>query len=375
MVDLGLRMLLHDRTRFLITVSGVAFSVALVLSQIGLFNGLIDNAALTVRHASADLWVTSRNTANVDFPQTYPESTVDRIRSVPGVARADNLIVTYLNLALPSGAQESTIVYALKDFKAWNLPWSLKDGDVEDLRRGRFLIMDEKAQRRFGAFRTGDYREVLETRMKIVGQSQGALSFTTTPISFMDYDLAQSLQPTLLSGRTTYTLVKAAPGADLQAVQAELRKRLPYNDVHLREDWVKKSESYWIINTGIGMNAYLTVFLGCLVALVVVAQTLYTSTMEHLKEFGTVKAIGGSNADIYRILARQAAIAAVHGFVVGTAMAFALVPLAAKADLKLIMPLPFVASVGLGTLLLCLGAALLSFRKVAAIDPGLVFRS
>lgn len=375
MVDLGLRMLLHDRTRFLITISGVAFSVALVLSQMGLFYGLTDNAALTIRHANADLWVTSRNTANVDFPQTYPESTVDRIRSVPGVARADNLIVTYLNMALPTGAQESTIAYALKDFSAWNLPWDLKEGDLDDLRRGRFLIMDEKAQRRFGPFRTGDYREVMETRMKVVGQSRGALSFTTTPISFLDFDLAQSLQPALLGGKTTYALVKLAPGAEVKAVQAEIQRRLPFNDVHTKADWARKSENYWIVSTGVGLNAYLTALLGCLVGVVVVAQTLYTSTMEHLKEFGTVKAIGGSNADIYRILARQAAIAALNGFVVGTAMAFALVPFAAQADLKLILPLPLVAKVGMGTLLLCLGAAMLSFRKVASIDPGLVFRS
>ena len=50
---------------------------------------------------------------------------------------------------------------------------------------------------------------------------------------------------------------------------------------------------------------YMTVFLGCLVGIVVVAQTLYTSTMEHIKEFGTVKAIGGSNWDIYKILGRS----------------------------------------------------------------------
>lgn len=375
MVDLGFKMLLHDRTRFVITVSGVAFAVCLVLAQVGLFNGLMDNAALTIRKASADLWITSRNTANVDFPQTYPESRVDRVRSVPGVARADNLIVTYLNLALPTGAQESTLTYAMKDFRAWNLPWTLKEGAIEDLRRGRNLIMDDKAQRRFGTFQTGDYREVLETRLKIVGQSSGALSFTTTPISFVDYDLVQSLQPDLLGGRTTYTLVKLAPGADPTAVKSEIQRRLPYNDVHTRADWAKKSEAYWIVNTGLGMNSYLTVFLGCLVALVVVAQTLYTSTMEHLKEFGTVKAIGGSNWDIYAILARQAAVAAAVGFVLGAAMAFGLVPLAAKADLKLLMPWPFVAATALGTLTLCLGAAMLSFRKVAGIDPGLVFRS
>lgn len=375
MVDLGLKMLLHDRTRFVITVSGVAFAVCLVLAQVGLFNGLMDNAAMTIRKSSADLWITSRNTANVDFPQTFPESRVDRVRSVPGVAKADNLIVAYLNLALPTGAQESTIAYALKDFKTWNLPWNVKEGQIEDLRRGRNFIMDDKAQRRFGAFRTGEYREVFETRLKIVGQTTGALSFTTTPISFMDYDLVQALQPDLLRGKTTYTLVKLAPGADAAAVQAEIQRRLPYNDVHTKAEWAKKSEAYWIVNTGIGMNSYLTVFLGCLVALVVVAQTLYTSTMEHLKEFGTVKAIGGSNWDIYAILGRQAAIAAAHGFVFGAAMAYALVPLAAKVDLKLIMPLPFVATVGLGTLVLCLGAAMLSFRKVAGIDPGLVFRS
>lgn len=375
MVDLGSRMLLHDRTRFAITVSGVAFAVCLVLAQVGLFNGLMDNAAMTIRKADADLWITSRNTANVDFPQTYPESRVDRVRSIPGVARAENLIVTYLNLALPSGAQESTIAYALKDFKAWNLPWEMKEGAIEDLRRGRNLVMDDKAQRRFGPFRTGEYREVLETRLKIVGQSTGALSFTTTPISFLDYDLAQALQPDLLRGKTTYTLVKLAPGADAAAVRAEIRRRLPYNDVHTRESWAAKSERYWIVNTGLGMNSYLTVFLGCLVALVVVAQTLYTSTMEHLKEFGTVKAIGGSNLDIYAILARQAAVAAAVGFALGVSMAFALVPLAAKADLKLIMPPAFIAATAMGTLALCLGAAMLSFRKVAGIDPGLVFRS
>jgi putative ABC transport system permease protein len=353
----------------------VAFAVCLVLAQVGLFNGLMDNAALTIRKASADLWVTSRNTANVDFPQAFPESRVDRVRSVPGVERADNLIVAYLNLALPTGAEESTIAYALKDFQAWNLPWTLKEGAIEDLRRGRNLILDDKAQRRFGAFSTGEYREVQETRLKIVGQSSGALSFTTTPISFLDYDLAQGLQPDLLAGKTTYILVKLASGADPAAVKTEIQRRLPYNDVHTKEEWAKKSEAYWIVNTGIGMNSYLTVFLGCLVALVVVAQTLYTSTMEHLKEFGTVKAIGGTDRDIYAILARQASIAAAVGFILGAAMAFALVPLAARADLKLLMPLPFVAVTALGTFVLCLGAAMLSFHKVAGIDPGLVFRS
>lgn len=375
MVNLGLKTLLHDKTRFAITVAGVAFAVTLVLAQTGLFIGLLDNATITIRKSSADLWITSHNTANVDFPQPFSETCVDRVRSVPGVAQADNLILTYMSVALPTGASENTVVYALKDSRRWNLPWNVKEGEVDDLRRGRFLMLDEGAAKRFGAFRTGDFREVQETRLRIVGQTREAQSFTTNPISFMDYDLAQSMQPDYLGGRTSYVLVKLAPGADPGAVRSALQQRLPYHDIFTREEWAKQSYDYWVTNTGLGMNAYLTMFLGCLVGVVVVAQTLYTSTMEHLKEFGTVKAIGGSNHDIYRILSQQAAIAAGTGFLIGFLLASGLTLLASKVHLKLIMPWPFVALVAVGTVLLCLAASLLSFRKVANIDPGLVFRS
>ena len=62
MVDLAWKSLLHDKTRFIITVAGVAFAVTLVFVQVGLFLGLLDNASVTIKHIDADLWVTSRNT-------------------------------------------------------------------------------------------------------------------------------------------------------------------------------------------------------------------------------------------------------------------------------------------------------------------------
>ena len=118
----------------------------------------------------------------------------------------------------------------------------------------------------------------------------------------------------------------------------------------------------------------MTVFLGCLVGVVVVAQTLYTSTREHIKEFGTVKAIGGSNLDIYKILGKQAAISAALGFALGAAMAYALRPLMAGIDLKLIISPTLAVGVLLGTLLLCLAASAISFGNVAKLDPAIVFR-
>src|SRR5208337_4722403 len=135
MVDLALKTLLHDKLRFLITVAGVAFAVTLIVVQVGLFTGILENASITIEHTDADLWVTSKNSPNIDFVHEFPESYVDRVRATPGVERADNLILAYVNVALPSGASETLVVYALENFRRWGLPWNVAEGDIDDLRR------------------------------------------------------------------------------------------------------------------------------------------------------------------------------------------------------------------------------------------------
>jgi len=374
MVSLARKNLLYDRMRSAITIAGVAFAVTLVLVQVGLFMGLLDKATTTIEHSSADIWVTSRETPNVDFAHTFPETTVLRVRGVTGVERADNLIIAFMNIQLPSGAEEGCLVYALEDFAAWNLPWSVEGGEVRDLKRGMYILMDRSAERRFGPFSAGDYREILGRRFKIIGTTTGAASFTTAPIVFMDYGRAQELNQLLLN-RTSYILVKAAPGADVQEVAARIRRVAPYNDVYTRDEWAGRSRRYWVVSTGLGMNMGVTVFLGILVGIVVVAQTLYTSAVEHVKEFGTVKAIGGSDWDIYRILAEQAVIAAVVGFALGAALSYALRPVMARLYLNVLVSPQFALAVFVGTVLMCMGAAVFSFRRVAGIDPALVFRT
>jgi putative ABC transport system permease protein len=373
-IDLALKMLLDEKARFGATVLGVGFAAALVLVQVGLFFGLLENASITIDRLDADLWITARNTPNVDFGNPFPESYVQRVRSVPGVARADNLIVWYAIVALPTGAKESVVYYGLEDFSAWHFPWMIESGDPADLRRGRYVMLDGSAERRFGPFRTGEYREFQGRRLKITGRTREALSFTTSPVAFLDYGLAQSLSPDELAGRTTFIIVRLEPGAQSAAVRREIARRLPYNDVYLKDEWAARSRGYWIESTGLGLTLFLTVALGALVGVVIVAQTLYASTAEHLAEFGTVKALGGGNLTVYGIIAEQASYAAALGFALALALAVGLAPALARLDMKMIVTPTLAALVFVGTQVLCLGAASLSFHKVASLDPAIVFR-
>ena len=374
MVDLAVKILLDDKARFASTVSGVAFAVALVYVQVGLFVGLLASASITIDRTNADLWVAAHNTPNVDLSNAFPETYVGRVRSVPGVARADNLIVWFATVALPGGAKESVILYALDDFGRWDLPWKVVEGDAADLRRGPYVLLDDSATRRFGAFAVGDHREFSGRRLKVIGRTEEARSFTTSPIAFLDYRLAQSLAPDELRGRTTYILVKLGPGADPAAVAAEIRRRLPYHDVHTRSAWSKLSRDYWVESTGLGLTMFLTVSLGCLVGVIVVAQTLHTSTTEHLGEFATVKAIGGRDRTICGVILEQAAIAACVGYGLGTGATLALVPLLARIDMPLVVRPDHAALIFAGTLGLCLLASAWSFRRISRIDPAIVFR-
>jgi putative ABC transport system permease protein len=373
MVSLARKNLLHDRIRFAITLAGVAFAVTLVLVQVGLFLGLLGKATVTIENSNADIWIVAKNTPNVDFGNPFPETAFLRARGVPGVERADNAIVQFVNIQLPTGATENALVYGLSDPGYWNLPWKVEAGRVEDLNRGYNLMMDRSAKLRFGGFDVGDYREVGGRRFRIIGRSAEAESFTTTPIVFMDFGNAQSLLDQL-RGNTTYVLVKVAGGYDPGEVAARLRPMFPFNNVHTRDEWAAASRGYWIESTGLGMSMGVTVFLGILVGVVIVAQTLYTSAVEHIREFGTVKAIGGSNWDIYKILGEQALIAAVLGFALGAGASYAVRPAMASIHLTVLLTPQFSGIVFVGTVAMCLAAALFSFRRVALIDPALVFR-
>lgn len=377
MVNLARRMIAHDWLRFAITITGVGFAVTLVLVQVGLFQGILSYATVSIERASADLWVTPRSTPNVDFTASFSETLVNRVRSVEGVARADNLIVMFAQVTQPNGVREGVMLYAMEDFAGWNLPWSVNGDDVtaRDLRRGSYVLLDESARKRFSPYQVGDYREFINRRLRIIGTTNEARSFTTNPLAFADYSIAQQLDPTNLRDRTSYILVKLAPGADRESVRGHLRERLPNNDIHTREEWAGQSRSYWLESTGLGMNMMVTVFLGGLVGVVVVGQTLYTSTLDHIKEYATVKAIGGGNRAIFRVISEQAILGALVGYALGLAMTFSMVPILNTLDLWPRITGLFAFEVFVGTVVLCWAASALSFHKVAVLDPAMVFRS
>ncbi len=374
MFYVALRILLYDKTRSIITLLGVVFAVSLIFAQMGIYLGLMEMSSVIIDNTPGDIWVTSKNSKNFDFSQPFPEYISDQALSVPGVQWAEKLIIGWSLMRQKEGGMEQVEIIGYSPTSGVGGPWKMKVGDSRDVKNGNFAIVDESAMRRLGNIRVGDYRDIFFRRLQIIGISEGVRSFTTAPIVFTSYRLAQGLLSWIGHDNTAFVIAKVAPGNSVESVVHRLRQHLKGVDVYSKDAFSRKTRLYWTIETGVGFAFFLTILISFLIGMLIIGQTIYNSTLEHIKEFGTLKAMGADNTDIYRIIFSQALINSLFGYLISLIITLISVPIYAAADLVMVVRW-WTNLIVLGlALVMCLSSSFVSIRKIKRIDPAILFR-
>ena len=253
-------------------------------------------------------------------------------------------------------------------------PWNLVEGRVDDLKSPDAVILDELYKQKLGVTRVGEVFEIGGYRARVVGFTRGIRSFTTSPYVFTSFKNAQDYTR-LREDQTLFILVKVGPGADVQQVRRDLLNRVKDVEVFTTGEFSRMTTFYWMFTTGAGVAVLIAAVLGLVVGFVVVAQTIYATTVDHIREFGTLKAMGAPNSYVYRVIMKQAAIAAVIGYVLGMFVSMFVVHASQKGGAAILMPTPMAIGMFFLTLAMCTGAALVSINKVTRIDPAMVFKA
>jgi putative ABC transport system permease protein len=252
-------------------------------------------------------------------------------------------------------------------------PWNLVEGSVAELNGEDTVIIDALYARKLGITKPGETVEMMNRRARVVGFTSGIRSFTTSPYVFTSFKNSQNYIG-MKEHETVFLLVKLRPGYRPEDVQAAIRSRLPSVDVFTNEEMHRKTMSYWVFNTGAGVTTLMGAVLGLLVGMVVVAQTIYAATVDHIREYGTLKAMGARNSHLYRIILEQAALSAVMGYGIALAVSWFVVRSAGAGEAVILLPAPMAAVYFALALLMCVAASVISIRKATTIDPALVFR-
>ena len=371
-LTLAFRNLFHDRIRLIVTLIGILFSIVLVAVQLGLYLGARKMIIGMIDNANAELWITAYGAKSFEEAGSLDGRQRHIALSVPGVASVEPLIAAFNEWRKPDGGATLSVVVGT-DMPAGGLkPWNVVERDARSIFQPDAVAVDRTYLENLGVKELGDAAQIDAYRVKIVALTEGIRSFTTAPYVFMPLARARDVMG-MTGTQTTFLLVKLMPGADQATVQKVIADRLPGVEVLTTATFRERSLAHWLFSTGAGVALIGGALLGTLVGTVIVAQTLYSSTKDHLNEFATLRALGSSAGYIHRVILLQAALSAAFGYVLGMSIAMTIIYFSQNTALPIIMTPGLAVGLLVLTVFMCAISALAAIMKVTRIDPAVVF--
>jgi putative ABC transport system permease protein len=353
--------------------------------QVSIFMGIMKRTAsqiLDVR--DADIWVMDDKVRFIDEAPGLPDTEVERVRRVPGVAWAVRLYKGQVRARLDDGNFRNVILFGLDDDTLVGAPQEMLAGQLSDLGQPDAVLIDKAGYeymwpedaRRAPAegYRLGKVFEMNDHRAVLVGVCKASAPFTTLPVLYTRYSLCTWYAPRerhLMS----FALARLTAGADAQAVCDRIHDETGRMAL-TRQQFFWKTIGYFLGSTGIPVNFGITITLGFLIGVAIAGQTFYLFTIENLKQFGALKAMGLSNLRLVGMILLQALVVGAVGYGVGigvTALFFELTGhITQLAGLYLYREV--MAGTGVAVLTIVVLSSLLSIRRVLVLEPAIVFR-
>ncbi|MEN9664145.1 MAG: hypothetical protein RLZZ326_508 [Planctomycetota bacterium] len=373
--------LVHDSGRTAVAIIGVAFSVLLILMQVGFFGAVWRSAVLVPNRLDFDLIITSTDYSFLSRSGTVSMRRLRQASAVEGVTAVRPLEVVLLPWhagdtrearAVASG--RPILVLAVDAATPPFCVGLLADAPAL-LAPPDAVLIDSRSRQHFGRQEPGTVADLAGHEVAIAGRFQMGTGFSADGAVITSRRTLARIVPGLGTEEVSLGLVSVAPGADPAAVTRRLRADLP-DDVRIlsRKELAWIERRHWIFDTSVGVIFGMGALTSFVVGMAIVSQVLANKVTNHFREYATMKALGYPQRFISNVVLFQAILIALVGFVPGCAVAAVLYRL---TDLFAFIPMRLGLAEGLAVLALavamCVAAALLAVRKVSLAAPADLF--
>jgi putative ABC transport system permease protein len=375
---LALRMLTGDRAKYLGLVFAIAFCTFLLENQTSIFAGILNRTGSQIADVTdAAVWVMDPKTEYFEQTKALKETDLLRVRGVDGVGWAVRLFKGNPVAKTANGKFAVTVMLGIDDATLVGAPRKMLHGHWQDLRRPDSVIIDRAGYRLLypgEPERLGRSIELNDHRVTIVGISDAAAPFVSFPVMHARYSEAVQFQGRERN-QLSYVLVKPDPGVTPEELCRRIESATGLRartTAQFRWDCIR----YYLRNTGIPVNFGITIAIALIVGTVVAGQTFYLFTVDNLRQFGTLKAIGVANRTLVGMILLQALTAAAIGFAIGTGMEALFTEIfVRKLATRGIVTLWQNVAITAGCILMVVVlASWLSIRRVLRLEAATVFR-
>ncbi len=408
MVWTALQMLMGERTKFLGIVFGVTFASLLMSQQMSIFCGIMRLITNQIRLINGiDVWVMDADVRSIDDLKPLAETALNRVRGVPGVRWAVPYYKGVAQLRLTVAPDEAgrrrkspgrrtsgrtvlqpVMVLGLDDLALFDPLRSdqLLHGTRAALRQPDAIFIDkysceqlwpeEKSELKTPA----DYQRFLgrscelnDHRAVVVGICRTSANFVTLPVVYTTFTKVRQFMP-MMPRLAPFVLVKAEKGVDPRRLCHSIEERTDLKAISA-DEFTWTTIWYYVSRTGIPLNFGITVVLGFLIGTAIAGQTFYQFTIENLRQFGALKAMGTSDRTILGMILLQSFIVAPIGYSLGVGFA-ALFGYMTRDNpaIAFFMPWQVLALTALAVMTICVSSSLFSIRRVMVLEPAIVFR-
>jgi len=399
MASIARKNLLEDIPRFLVAQVGIMFAVSLVTIQTGLQAGFTRSTSLLIDQSQADIWVSAQNMEHLGLAMPLPYDRLEQATNVTGVEKAEAVIIRGAVWGQPAADRVASTTLIGADPAGLLLSsMTVTQGKLADLNQPFTVMVDEASSKALNISQVGDRGLLASLPARVVGFTKGTQSivFESLIVSSLKNANAYIKSPLPTTSLTaaavkptpadpkdlattdtiTFILIKAKPGTDLVALRRRLENDLSNVRAYTKAEMASQTQRYWEQRSGIGFILGMGAVVGIVVGVIIVGQILYSSVTDHLKEFGTLKAMGASNWFIYSVIVEQALWMAILGYIPGMALCTSLAFWTAATQGIAILITPTSAAIVLGTtVVMCVSSAVFAIQKVTRVDPAIVFKA
>jgi putative ABC transport system permease protein len=378
MIATAIKFMRYDRAKSIGIIIGIVISIFLIGQQVGiltfltgLMGGLVDNS----REDLGEIWVVDNITENANELAKLDERLVREIRSIDGVLNAWPVVVTGGNIKFSNGKTAPVLLIGSEAplFVAGPKPESINAGSLERLNEDGAVSAEYFDSSIFNnSVATGTRVELNGKEAFIRLQTKNARGFAG---AFMYTTLSKArYYGAFPADKVSAVAVQCKPGVARAQVVDNINKAI----YGIRAWDAKKLKSTTIrfitISSNIGTSVGSLVIFAIISGFFIIGLTLYSSALDRIRDYGTLKAIGATNGYVRNLILTQAFLFALIGFLLAWLLLEGFRAGVASSGLVFTFTPTILLGLFIVTLVISVGGSLFAIGRINSVEPASVFR-